>query len=190
MEDSEIQTICRSIYKKHKRALDLIFEYKLDRQMEIYECLLEIIKADKENLILDYSTKSIIRFTSKNLDFVPAKGHQLESKKMLVFELINNTKSLILYLIIYAGPKEIRDKIHSLAQRNKVLFNMVRDKYADQYTGIYKKQILRSGEHEEKDIEWIKELLKERIQDFQKNDLPKIVNVMKQFEISQNDQKE
>ena len=146
--------------------------------------IIEIIETDKENLILDYSTKSSIRFISKNLDFIPLKGDWLTSKRMLIFELLNNTKDLILYLVIYPGPQDIRKRIYSLAQRDPTLFNMVKNKYSDRFTGIYKKQILRLSEHEDKDIEEIKELLKERIQDFKENDLPKIVNVMKQFEVS------
>ena len=35
MQDSEIQKKCLSIYKKHKKALDLIFKYKPDRLTEI-----------------------------------------------------------------------------------------------------------------------------------------------------------
>jgi hypothetical protein len=184
MQDSKVQDLCIKIYKKHKKALDLIFENKPDKLMEIYECLKEIIKADEENLTLDYSTKSIIRFIPRSLDFMPLEGNWLTSKRMLIFELINNTKDLILCLAIYPGPKEIRDKIHSLAHKDRTLFNMVKDKHADRFTGIYKKQILRLSEHEDKDIKEIKELLKERIQDFKENDLPKIVNVMKQFEVS------
>ncbi|MFC1979939.1 PD-(D/E)XK nuclease family protein [Chloroflexota bacterium] len=33
VEDSEIQELCQKIYKTHRRALDLIFEYKPDKQL-------------------------------------------------------------------------------------------------------------------------------------------------------------
>ena len=69
MEDSEVQEICRKIYKSHKRALDLIFEYKPDKQLEIYECLVDIIGKDPDLVLDEVSSKSNVRFISEDLDF-------------------------------------------------------------------------------------------------------------------------
>ena len=37
MEDSEIQTLCDKIYKRHRRALEILFEFQPDRDSEIKE---------------------------------------------------------------------------------------------------------------------------------------------------------
>ncbi|HEY9613262.1 PD-(D/E)XK nuclease family protein, partial [Allocoleopsis sp.] len=43
VSDSEIAELCRKIYRKHKQALDLIFEHRPDLQLELSEKLKEIV---------------------------------------------------------------------------------------------------------------------------------------------------
>ena len=192
MQDSKVQDLCIKIYKKHKKALDLIFEYKPDRLMEMYELLVDIIKKDNE-LDLDDSLKYYIRFIYKILDdLIPKtqeKGTYLSSKRILIFDVKNNENGLTLYLSIFPGPEEIRTKLHNLARQNPNIFNKAEHKLTPQFTTIYTKTLLKLKSDE--DIEDnIRELILEKMKDFKENDLPKIVNVMKQFEVSQNDQKE
>jgi hypothetical protein len=49
VSDSEIAELCRKIYSKHQRALDLIFEHRPDLQLEIANKLKEIIEDAKPN---------------------------------------------------------------------------------------------------------------------------------------------
>ena len=67
MGDRELEQICRQIYNKHKKALDLIFEYKPDLYSDISNDLQEFIK-NTPGLILDDSNKTYIRFTTELLD--------------------------------------------------------------------------------------------------------------------------
>ena len=179
MEDSEIQDICRHIYKRHKRALDLIFEYKPDKQLEIYECLVDIIEKDPD-LILDDSSKTCVRFMAKNLDFVPKEGADLSSKRILSFDTYNLPQGVILYLTIHPGPREIRQRLHETAGKDLSLLNMAKRKLSDQFTAIYKNAILKKLEHEEKEIYEIRELLGERLMKFKETDLPKIVELFRE----------
>ena len=66
MEESEVQELCEQLYKKHKKALDLIFKHKPDIYSDIRDVLEEIID-ENENLIKDHCSKSYIRFIPKNL---------------------------------------------------------------------------------------------------------------------------
>src|SRR6185436_11230575 len=43
VEDSEIQRLCRAIYSKHQRALDLIFEHRPDRAALLSEVMQDVI---------------------------------------------------------------------------------------------------------------------------------------------------
>jgi len=181
MENSEIQEICRKIYNGHKKALDLIFEYKPDLLMEIQECLIEIIKNDS-NLILDFSSKSYIRFITKKLDFIPRKGEGwTKSKRILLFEFKNNPNGVGLYLIIGPGPKEIREKLCEIAQDNLKLFNVANRKFTGQWFSIYKKSIIKAKNYEDKDISEIKEYFIEKIESFKINDLVKIEKEIEKF---------
>ena len=181
MENSEIQEICRKIYNGHKKALDLIFEYKPDLLMEIQECLIEIIKNDSD-LILDFSSKSYIRFITKKLDFIPRKGEGwTKSKRILLFEFKNNPNGVGLYLIIGPGSKEIREKLCEIAQDNLKLFNIANRKFTGQWFSIYKKLIINAKNYEDKDISEIREYFKEKIESFKMNDLVKIEKEIEEF---------
>ena len=181
MENSEIQEICRKIYKKHKKALDLIFEYKPDLLMEINECLTEIIKNDPD-LILDFSSKSYIRFITKKLDFIPRRGEGwTKSERILLFEFKNNLNGVALYLIIGPGSKEIREKLCKIAKNKLKLFNVAKRKFTGQWFSIYKKTIVKANNYEDKDISEIKKNLKEKIESFKINDLVKIEKEIEKF---------
>ena len=185
MENSEIQEICRKIYNGHKKALDLIFEYKPDLLMEIQECLIEIIKNDSD-LILDFSSKSYIRFITKKLDFIPRKGEGwTKSKRILLFEFKNNPNGVGLYLIIGPGPKEIREKLCEIAQDNLKLFNVANRKFTGQWFSIYKKSIVKANYYEDKDISEIREHIKEKLESFKINDLVKIEKEIEKFKIEE-----
>jgi hypothetical protein len=180
MKDSEIQEICRKIYKRHKKALDLIFEYKPDKLLEIYDCLVGIIQKDSD-LILDDSSKSYIRFVPKNLDFIPKKGEWTKSKRILLFELNNNPNGVDLNLIIGPGPQEIREKLYAIAKGNLSLFNKSKRKLTKVWFTLYKKSILKSKEYEDKEAEEVRKFLEEKLIKFKNSDLPKIEHEIKKF---------
>ncbi len=46
MTDTEVADLCRSIYAKHRRALDLIYEHKPDRRSEISDIALRLLASD------------------------------------------------------------------------------------------------------------------------------------------------
>ena len=187
MENSEIQEICKKIYKKHKKALDLIFEYKPDLLMEINECLTEIIKNDPD-LILDFSSKSYIRFITKKLDFIPRRGEGwTKSERISLFEFKNNLNGVALYLIIGPGSKEIREKLCKIAQNDLKLFNIADRKFTGQWFSIYKKSIIKAKSYEDKDISEIKKHLKEKIESFKINDLVKIEKEIEKFKQIESD---
>ena len=42
VEESDVQQLCRVIYERHRRALDLIFEHRPDRALEVKEALVAL----------------------------------------------------------------------------------------------------------------------------------------------------
>ncbi len=180
MTDSELQKICRQIYKKHKRALDLIFEYRPDRLMEIKEILVECIQSN-DKFILDDSNKPYVRFLPIEMDFIPKKGTGwTSSKRVLLFEFRNFKAGLKLCLLIGPGDSEIRNTLYELAAKNQNLFNKSQRSLTDQWFSIYiKKDILKRKEIDELGYEEVKELITKRFNKFINNDLPKL-----EFEIN------
>lgn len=181
MKDSEIQEICRKIYKRHKKALDLIFEYKPDKLLEIHDSLMDLIQKDPD-LISDDSSKSYVRFIPKSLDFIPKKGDGwTKTKRILLFEFNNNPNGVDLYLIVGPGPQEIREKLYAIAKEKLNLFNKAKRNLTPQWFTLYKKPMLKSRDYEYKEVEEIKKLLEEKLIKFKGSDLPKIENEIKKF---------
>ncbi len=44
MEDSEIQKLCRVIHRKHRKALDVLFEERPDRASDVRDVLVQLIE--------------------------------------------------------------------------------------------------------------------------------------------------
>jgi len=55
LSGSELEQLCLKIYRKHQRALDLLFEFRPDLQAELYDFVTNLIKTTP-NLTLDHST--------------------------------------------------------------------------------------------------------------------------------------
>jgi hypothetical protein len=120
VSESEISELCRRIYRKHQRALDLIYEYRPDQQLAISETLENLIKQE-QILETDQCSKSYIRFIPKEWD-VPLLRQGTgwtRSKRILMFEFGNFVNRLVLKLIIGPGPTETRQRLFSIAENNK-----------------------------------------------------------------------
>jgi hypothetical protein len=181
MKDSEIQEICRKIYKSHKKALDLIFEYKPDKLLDIYECLVNIIKKDPD-LVLDDSSKTYIRFIPKNLDFIPKRGEGwTKSKRILLFELNNNQNGVDLYFLIGPGLQEIREKLYGIAKENSGLFNKSNRSLTKVWFTIYKKSLAKFREYEDLEKSEMIGLFEEKLNKFKETDLPKLQRGLEKY---------
>lgn len=104
VEDSEIQKLCQTIYQKHRKALDAIFEHRPDRTLEITAILMDVLTSHSE-LVADHCTKACVRFIPKSLDFLPHLGEGwTPTKRLLLFEIQNYGGEVCCALIL--GPGE------------------------------------------------------------------------------------
>lgn len=65
MTDDKLKKICEDIYKKHSKALDLIFEYRPDKVSEIGDVLKKYI--DDQKFIQSKHRKNVIRFSDETI---------------------------------------------------------------------------------------------------------------------------
>jgi hypothetical protein len=111
MSESEIAELCRRIYRKHQRALDLIYEHRPDLQSEIAGSLLEVVRATP-GVIIDDARKASIRFILEEWDTVPAlKQGTQPGGRVLFFYLYNGPNTLTLSLYVGPGPREVREAV-------------------------------------------------------------------------------
>ncbi|PTJ24017.1 hypothetical protein [Staphylococcus simulans] len=129
MGDEALEKICGEIYAKHKRALDLIYEYKPDTLSEISKMLQAYIP-EHENLILDQSSKGYIRFTTKNLERIMPKNNTeipwTDSGRILLFEIKNNSQFTGVTLLIGPGENEVRTDMLNIALQHSKVFKVFR----------------------------------------------------------------
>lgn len=175
MVNSEIQDLCKSIYEKHRKALDLIFQYKPDLQMDIHDYLVELIGTEPE-LVIDYSSKSAIGFGIKAWDVETLlRGEGLESKRLLYFEFWNPTNILNLSLIIGPGDIATRQRIYDIANRNPNPFRKAARKLSPQWFTIYSERFLSQGDYNDANIDILKPKIEKKWKSFLSGDFRQIL---------------
>lgn len=177
--DKELEDLCRQIYFKHKRALDVIFEYKPDIYSDISSRLQDLIK-DTPGLILDDSSKTYIRFTTDKLEnYYVEKGEGWTSTgRLLLFEFQNRDNKLILKLIIGPGDAAVREKIYGIASQPNNVFKTISKKASKQYAQIYSKEFLVKNYQDDYNFNRIQDQIKEKFNKFVEHDLNQIHNCL------------
>lgn len=178
--ESEIAELCRRIYQKHQRALDLIYEHRPDRQGVIREVLESLIQ-ETTGLALDSASKGYIHFVVQEWD-VPAllagKGWTA-SGRMLLFEFNNAINSLKLRLYLGPGPQEIRHSLFSTVLDKQPPFRLSYSKLYNKWNMIYDRSFLTPKSYDDgNDDELIEEIRKQWAK-FVENDLPLIADAVR-----------
>jgi hypothetical protein len=174
MEESHIQKICRDIYKNHKHALDLIYQYKPDELMNIKEILVDIIERNN-SLISEDSNKAYIRFLPKEMDFVPTQGEAwLKSDRILVFEMRNFSSGLKLNLLIGPGDQNLREALYEFMQGKNKIYNRANKRLTKKWFSAYSKDLLSEKDREDLDNEELASKLSAKLEKFLSGDIKKI----------------
>jgi hypothetical protein len=180
VSESEIAELCRKIYRKHQRALDLIYEYRPDQQESIREILENLVQAE-DSLELDHTSKSSIRFVPTEWDvpvLMEGKGWT-RSGRMLLFEFGNHPDRLALYLIIGPGPLDTRQKLMDIAKENRPL-KPAFSALGKLFNTIYKFSFLSEKSYEDASTDDLEAEIKKKWAQFLARELPNILEIMKQ----------
>ena len=177
MGQSEVEKIAVEIYKKHKEALDIIFQYKPDIYLELSEFIQGELKKNK-NIIVDSGGKALIRFTTKLLDSLIDKVGEgwTKSKRILMFEIDIYNDRVNLRLYIGPGDNDYREALRQFFLKQKDLFKLVDRKFGTKWHAVYQKRIPIKRDFDEKDNDELKETTSSKLGDFFEKYLPKIEN--------------
>jgi PD-(D/E)XK nuclease superfamily protein len=175
---SEIADLCRRIYQRHQRALDLIYEHRPDRQATIHSFLTQLI-AETPDLVVDYSSKTRIGFHPKQWQAITAFFESGKGRPMLFFELQNTPDSLRLKLFIGPGAQETREYIYEVALAHQPPLSLSEKKLYPLWKMIYTKPLLSQKDYELADDELQQEARKHWAT-FIHTDLPAIVEQISQ----------
>ncbi len=151
MPDSDIAQLAQKIYKKHQRALDLIFEHRPDLQSELADFLQTMIQ-ETPGMVLDHCTKTAVRCFPAAWDTpVLQQGEGwTPSGRMLLLEFGNRSERLSLKMYIGPGPQALREQLNELASAHPQLFNVSkrRSSVNSKYKSIYAQDFLRTRDYE------------------------------------------
>src|SRR3989304_8699363 len=174
--NSEIEEICRLIYRKHQKALDLIFQYKPDILLEISEYLQKILSKDNE-IIADSAGKTVVHFTTKTLDnSIKRKGEGwTRSNRFMLYQFLNYSERLVLRLYIGPGVKVYRDKLLQFCITNKEIFSLAdRKSVGIKWHTVYQKEFLKKNDYADANIEDLKGIINSVWKDFGERDRKRI----------------
>jgi len=181
VEDSEIQELCRVIYGKHRKALDVLFEHRPDRASDIRDILIELIEGHKQ-LVQDHSSKAYIHFLPASLDFLPRVGDGwTRSKRLWLFEFDNSNNQLSLRFIVGPGEQELRDRLHRLISAHPKVFNRAQRILSPKWWSFDSAKWLSSQQYNELDLPDLKRDIQERLDRFLEQRLPKMEAVLAQL---------
>lgn len=172
VEDSEIQALSRQIYEKHRLALDLIYEHRPDRALEISELLQEVIR-EQDGVELDHCSKGYIRFTTPVLNrFAAVAEGWTKSRRLILFELVNQADRVILKLLLGPGPAPVREFIHHRITEIGAPFTHAHYKFYPKWWTFYGRKWLTSKQYRENTLEDLRERVRVLLADLVEKDLP------------------
>jgi hypothetical protein len=185
MAESDISTLCEQIYKKHKRALDLIFEHRPDDQSRVAGILVDLIRKDN-GLVLDSPTKVYVRFACKDWD-VPdllSGNGWTSSGRVLLFEFRNQKDLLRLNLWIGPGQEEARQKLFSMALSDEKIFKPASKTLKGKWNSIFSRNFLSSNDYEDTQENQLEQKIKLKWKDFIGKELPPIMEAVRNLHFS------
>lgn len=178
--DSDIARLCRQIYHKHRRALDLIYEHRPDREADIAEMIERLLRAFPE-LILDRSSKSRLRFLPRDWDSQTLKVAQdwTRTGRVLLMELWNDPGRLQLRLQL--GPsidEETRRRVYDTARVNQPPF-VVTSPLTRRWTTLFNRSLPMAKVDEEFDLDELEGQIRQHLEGFVRSEVPAMTDVLR-----------
>ena len=159
VEDSEVHEICRRIYQNHRRALDLIFEYRPDRAAEVSQSIQSYITSQEDLIPISFN-KTYLKFLPKAMD-IPIIRH--EGQIILTWLLENRNKKVQFRLEMRPGPAALRKQIYDKASCAPRIFGKPKPKLSPQFHTFFSETWISGEAYNDLDDEEIGPKIRERI---------------------------
>ena len=178
VSDSDVATLCKQIYFKHKRALDLIYEHRPDIASELAEVLKRLREeaVASHGLIEGYtSTKVWISFSHDCFNELNAtlKAAGWDQELNIYFTFGNWAECVALSLYLEAGPAAIRQALFEHALANPGVFKECHNKL-NKDTPLFRTNLLTADDYAQPDLSSMTDKLRGGWEVFLRNDLPAI----------------
>jgi hypothetical protein len=168
VDDPEIEALCRQVYQKHHRALDLIYQYRPDRQARL-QGFLESLVRDAGGFDLDTrdprrSPRYIVFAAKAWEDFEPTPPTDWHSMS-LYFE--NKLDKLVLKLALSEDLTERHERVFAVARQNLPFCKPV---IRSKYNWVYERVLLNPREWNDAEEELLFAEIESQWNDFLQGD--------------------
>lgn len=172
--DPEVEKLCQQIYRKHKRALDLIYEHRLEVQGRIQSVVEDLIRQEL-SLVHDQGGKPKIKIGVRDWD-----AHELltstgwtKSGRILLFEVWNYPGNLDLHLFIGPGSNRTRERLLGMAGANPELFRVPKNRNG-RWLRIFTRNLLEQEAYEDLDHQEREQEIRRQWEQFLEKDFSRI----------------
>jgi hypothetical protein len=178
VSDSEVAELCRSIYQKHRQALDLIFEHRPDKQAQVGEFVRSLIEQEPSTKLYNFA-KGWINFSLQDWDTSLKYRHPDTNYALFPYLTFGNMPNrLIVGMWIGRGDQRERELVRRKAQETGVT-GVAKSLSQRPYTKISSLEILSPRDYQ-KSWEEIEALILDKWRDFLDNELPKMMQAVRE----------
>jgi hypothetical protein len=175
MSESKVADLCQRIYRKHQRALDLIFEHRPDGQSELSLQLRKLVDSTPQLRTVG-GAKAMIRFTAAQWDGLAAlESSPSPTGRLIYFEFYNGPNQLILGVYMGPGPMERRKALLDLALRGAAV-RPANDKLAKDWKTLRSWKFLNSSAYESASPAELMDRVADRWARWVRDELPAILS--------------
>ncbi len=176
--DPETVRLCQQMYRKHKRAFDLIFEHRPDHQMSNRDILFNLV-SNEESLVLTGKSKGFVWFHPREWE-VPGLQGNTDRNGFLRFVFHNRPDGIDLFLETSPGDEATRRKLFEMGQKNEMLFNYLVDPDTDRWPKLYRRTLLTPSLSEDVSDHEREQEIRGQWAGFLEEDLPRIEAALKE----------
>ena len=176
VEDSELQELCRKLYKNHRRALDLIFEHRHDRIAEVGRVIQNYISSRSDDIFSINDSTTYIKFLPECMNVPQIQDAGIP---ILACQLVNKNKQVRFDLQLRPGPQKRREQIYEMAKRLPQIFGDPQSTLSEDFPIFFSETWITEKDYYELDDEGIKQKIGEGIGNLLKSKGENMVKALK-----------
>lgn len=178
VSDSDVAELCRSIYRKHKQALDSIFEHGPPPPTQIRDYLVSLIQQQNDLVLYSYG-RSWVNFSLQKWDAsLSARGLSLRTTTFPYLSFSGISDSLAVGIWVSPGNSADRQRILQLAE-DSLLTGVSRRLAGREWSRVTSFKILNPHDYD-KPQEEIEALISEKWTSFLQDELPRITKAVQE----------
>jgi hypothetical protein len=180
IDDPELDRLCDDIYRKHRRALDLIFERRKSPRLRLLETAIDWIRSNADKVFPDNVHKDMVKFVPRTWNaFSPIIGEKdgepLRSLCVLIRIEPNRAQ---LWIEMHRGPAEYRSRMQMVVDENRQTFPPKAVRRHDVNSVFYREEILTDREFASLDPDELGERLVVALDTFLADNIPLITRAL------------